>query len=67
MRHLGFPVLGDPVYGSADKQFPNAGLMLHSKSLKIILPDETEERVFTSAVPERFKAIIEKLDRKNAN
>jgi len=63
MRYLNFPILGDSVYGCPDKQFPDASLMLHSKSLEITLPGETNARVFSSPLPERFKRIIEKLDR----
>jgi hypothetical protein len=41
--------------------------MLHSKSLAIVLPGETEERVFSSQIPQRFTEVIEKLDRMNTN
>jgi len=54
LKHIGHPILGDPIYGYADKNYPNASLMLHSKTLAIILPGETERRVFTSILPERF-------------
>jgi 23S rRNA pseudouridine1911/1915/1917 synthase len=67
LRHIGCPILGDPIYGGADKLFPDASLMLHSKSLAIVLPNETEERVFSSPIPQRFTAVIEKLNRINAN
>jgi len=68
MRHIGCPILGDPVYGRADKMFPNALLMLHSKRLLITLPGETKERIFTSVLPERFFEIIKKLNKiGNAN
>jgi len=67
LRYIGNPILGDPVYGSADKLFPDASLMLHSKSLAIIIPGEKEERVFSSPVPNRFAAVMEKLDRMCAN
>ncbi|MCL2443585.1 MAG: RluA family pseudouridine synthase [Treponema sp.] len=65
LRHIGHPILGDPVYGSADRQFKDATLMLHSKSLSITLPGEKEERVFSSILPERFISIMEKLDKEN--
>jgi 23S rRNA pseudouridine1911/1915/1917 synthase len=61
LRHIGHPILGDPVYGYADKNFPHAPLMLHSKTLAIILPGETERRIFSSPLPERFSEIITKL------
>jgi len=65
MRHIGHPILGDPVYGNADNYFPEAGLMLHSKSLAITLFGETERRVFSSMIPRRFYAVMEKLNRMN--
>ena len=64
MKHIGHPILGDPVYGCNDKNFPNASLMLHSKSLVITLPGEKNERAFSSSIPERFTAVIEKLEKK---
>jgi len=67
LRHIGCPILGDPVYGSEDKLFPGAALMLHSKKLVITLAGEKEERIFTSPAPDRFTEVIEKLDRINAN
>jgi len=62
LKHIGHPILGDSVYGYADKNFPNAALMLHSKTLAIILPEETERRIFSSSLPERFKKILTKLE-----
>ncbi|MDR3019798.1 MAG: RluA family pseudouridine synthase [Treponema sp.] len=58
MRYLGHPVLGDSIYGCKDTRFPNATLMLHSLKLEITLPGETEARVFTSPIPERFKGFL---------
>jgi len=63
LRHLGCPILGDPIYGRSDNFFPGASLMLHSKKLAIILPGENKERVFSSPVPQRFIAIIKKLNK----
>jgi 23S rRNA pseudouridine1911/1915/1917 synthase len=60
LKHIGHPILGDPVYGYPDKNFPKAALMLHSKTLAIILPGETEQRIFSSNLPERFTEIIER-------
>ena len=68
MRHIGYPVLGDPVYGNTDSVFPEASLMLHSKSLAITLMDETERKVFSSlTLPDRFSAVMQKLNRMNAD
>jgi 23S rRNA pseudouridine1911/1915/1917 synthase len=62
MRYLGYPVLGDSVYGYKDKYFPDVKLMLHSKSLEITLPGETQARVFTSPLPKRYSEVFEKLN-----
>jgi 23S rRNA pseudouridine1911/1915/1917 synthase len=61
LRHLGHPVLGDAVYGFAETAFQNASLMLHSRSLAITLPDESEQRVFKAPLPERFTRMIKLL------
>jgi len=61
LRYLGHPIVGDPLYGSADPMFPQASLMLHAKSLAIILPGEDTKRVFKAPLPERFTAMIRLL------
>jgi 23S rRNA pseudouridine1911/1915/1917 synthase len=66
MRFIGNPILGDTVYGCSDKKFPNVNMMLHSKSLKIILPGEKQARFFSSEMPERFNDVIEKLNKAEA-
>jgi 23S rRNA pseudouridine1911/1915/1917 synthase len=62
LRFLGYPIVGDPLYGSADPLFPQASLMLHARSLAIILPGEDTERLFKSPLPERFKVMIRCLN-----
>ena len=61
LKHLGCPILGDPVYARPDRNFPRATLMLHAFRLKIVLPGERERRSFTAPVPERFRALIRTL------
>lgn len=61
LKHLGCPILGDPVYARPDRNFPRATLMLHAFRLKIVLPGERERRSFTAPVPERFRSLIRKL------
>jgi 23S rRNA pseudouridine1911/1915/1917 synthase len=63
LKHIGCPVLGDPLYGSKSKVFPSATLMLHAHKLSIRLPDsdapggENTENftTFTAPVPARFR------------
>lgn len=76
MKHLGCPVLGDPLYGKKDGLFADASLMLHARLLGIRLPHiETREdggalkagkrnvRVFKAPVPLRFKKVLKTLHR----
>ena len=58
LRYLGCPVLGDPLYGTGDSRCFPSGLMLHAKSISLVLPGETEARVFTSPLPARFRALL---------
>jgi 23S rRNA pseudouridine1911/1915/1917 synthase len=51
MKHLGCPILGDPLYGRSDAGFPNIRLMLHAHRLHIRLPGDTQPRCFEAPVP----------------
>jgi 23S rRNA pseudouridine1911/1915/1917 synthase len=61
MRHLGSPILGDPLYGRGDARFPEATLLLHARSLAIRLPGDAQARTFMAPVPERFRSILRQL------
>ncbi|MHC6204069.1 RluA family pseudouridine synthase [Breznakiellaceae bacterium SP9] len=54
LKSIGCPILGDSVYGVKDTVYPNASLMLHAKSLSIVLPAREEPAVFSAPFPERF-------------
>lgn len=72
LKHLGNPIVGDTIYNplyernrkDRDKNFPNATLMLHALNLGIIIPEETEQRLFKAPMPDRFKTVIAKLNRR---
>lgn len=59
-RHLGCPVLGDPLYGRKGSRAP---MMLHSLSLAIRLPGEDEPSTFRAPLPQHFKEAIRALKR----
>jgi 23S rRNA pseudouridine1911/1915/1917 synthase len=61
MRQVGSPILGDPIYGRSDSQFPDATLMLHARSLSVKLPGEAEPRTFAAPVPARFRSVLRQL------
>ena len=72
LRYMGCPILGDPIYSRIDSKFPNATLMLHAKSLSLVLPDDTLvlpgnyhteplKKTFRTQLPERFISVIRNL------
>jgi 23S rRNA pseudouridine1911/1915/1917 synthase len=61
LRHLGHPILGDPVYGAPDKRFPRATLMLHARTLVITLPGRDTPSLFKASLPARFRELIAAL------
>ena len=63
LRHLGHPILGDPLYGAREDLFPRASLMLHAKSLSLRLPGEAEARTFKTPLPDRFLEVMGTLHR----
>ena len=54
MRHIGHPVCGDPIYGSA-KGAKVPRLMLHAYSLTFTHPRTGERLTFTAELPEAFR------------
>lgn len=64
MAHLGHPLLGDKVYGSA-KGYPGlVGQCLHAKELSFLHPTTGERLTVTSELPAYFTDILEKLRRR---
>ncbi len=61
LKHLGHPILGDPLYGGNDSKFPDATLMLHAKRLSIALPPGGTWTEFSSPLPPRFFKLMKKL------
>ena len=53
MKHIGCPILGDPLYSRQGGASSNTGLMLHAFRLTIEIPDGSTH-TFTAPLPERF-------------
>ncbi|MDR2369882.1 MAG: RluA family pseudouridine synthase [Treponema sp.] len=62
LRWLGNPVAGDPLYAGKEDLFPETGLMLHSRSLTLILPDHNTPDTFKAPMPRRFRYAARKLE-----
>ncbi len=61
LKHIGCPILGDPLYNKPDSRFKNIGLMLHARKLCIKLPGKSEYSEFKAPLPLHLKNVIVKL------
>lgn len=60
-RHIGYPVVGDPVYGIKKQRFSLNGQLLHAWRLQFTHPATGEEMCFEAPLPDYFKSVLSKL------
>lgn len=58
-RHLGYPLLGDPLYGRNAALDRQTRLMLHALALRICLPGQDAARLFMAPLPADMTGIME--------
>ncbi|WP_294156646.1 RluA family pseudouridine synthase [uncultured Clostridium sp.] len=61
MASIGFPLVGDPLYGFKRQKFKLEGQVLHAKTLGFIHPMTGKYMEFTSELPQYFSDLINKL------
>ena len=61
MASIGFPLVGDPLYGFKRQKFKLGGQVLHARTLGFIHPRTGEYMEFTSELPQYFCDLINKL------
>ena len=62
-KHLGHPVVGDPVYGYKKQKWTLDGQLLHAKKLELTHPTSGERMAFNAPLPPVFEEILTKLCR----
>ncbi|MGL5150791.1 MAG: RluA family pseudouridine synthase [Clostridium sp.] len=65
MASIGYPLVGDPLYGFAKTKFRTDGQMLHAKTLGFIHPTTNEYMEFTTELPTYFNELLENLRKVN--
>lgn len=67
MKHLGTPVIGDPIYGNSqlNKKYGAERQMLHAHLLKFIHPILDKEIVIQAEIPYDMKLLIDKIKGKS--
>ncbi|MEA4854469.1 MAG: RluA family pseudouridine synthase [Christensenella sp.] len=63
MKHLGFPVVGDPVYTRKKDPFKLNGQLLHACRLVLNHPRTGEQMEFTAPLPEYFQKVLDSLEK----
>ncbi len=62
LKHLGHPILGDPIYAKGVTKHPVGRLMLHAWKLGITHPRSGERLEFESDIPEAFLPWVSDAD-----
>jgi 23S rRNA pseudouridine1911/1915/1917 synthase len=58
---LGCPIVADTIYGNQRKSVPLKRHFLHAYQLKVVLPGETESRLFEAPLPVELDVILQQL------
>ena len=66
MKHIGHPVVGDPVYGFRHQRFAVEGQLLHATRLTFVHPVTAEIMSFEAPLPEDFLRVLASLRRGSA-
>jgi len=65
LAHLGFPVLGDAVYGRKKPELGLSHQCLHARKLRFIHPSTNALMEFSTDLPDYFKDVIQKLEKRS--
>jgi 23S rRNA pseudouridine1911/1915/1917 synthase len=61
LTHIGYPIIGDPVYGGRGKVIAFPRQALHAANLTLIHPETGEEMEFSSPIPQDMQELLIKL------
>ena len=61
MAYIGYPVIGDPIYGKGNRKMYDEGQLLFAHEIHFIHPKTKKEMTFSVDLPSYFKEILEKL------
>lgn len=62
-KHMGNPVVGDPVYGYKKQRFSVKGQLLHAYKLSFNHPETNERLTFTAPLPDDFTGVLKILQK----
>ena len=62
-KHIGHPIVGDPVYGYKNQKFKLNGQLLHAYRLELTHPVSGERMTFEAPLPDYFQEVLQRLDK----
>ena len=62
MNYIGYPIEGDPVYGSKSHLLFDKGQLLHAEKLILIHPKTKKKMTFSAPLPKDFQDVINNLE-----
>ena len=63
-KHIGHPIVGDPVYGIKNQKFNLSGQLLHAFALSFRHPETKKEMRFEVPLPDYFEKTLSRLTKK---
>ena len=61
MNYIGYPVIGDPLYGSGNRKIYDDGQLLFAHAIKFIHPRTKKVLEFSAPIPEYFQQFLDNL------
>ena len=61
MAYIGYPVIGDPIYGKGNRKMYDEGQLLFAHEIHFIHPKTKKGMTFSVDLPDYFKKILEEL------
>ena len=61
MKHIGHPIICDPLYGPKTDSWKLGGQCLHAGKLTLTHPSTGERMTFTAPLPDYFEAVLNRL------
>lgn len=61
MNYIGYPIVGDPLYGKGNKEIYKEGQLLHAHEISFVHPVTKKQLTFDCPLPNKFQSVIQSL------
>lgn len=67
LSYLGYPIIGDTIYGSKKQLVNFSGQALHSQTIEFIHPETKKKMIFSVPIPDDMEKLIKKIKKELDN